>query len=130
MTSPIHSIARSLQLLRTELGELRDRSKRDNTTRASVATGMSEVPQRRGSAVSRLPSKLKAIRAADGEVAQGIVLRAFVEAALLDEFGDEQQLDPAFAELVEKTCKALEANPSSAALMQDALGELETLLGP
>ncbi len=130
MTAPIHSLARSLQLLRTELAEARKRPEHGNAAQlpASAATD-AQSPLRR-SAIMRLPGKLKALRAAEGEAPQGKVLRAFVEAALLDEFGDEQQLDPSFFELVEKACRAIESDPGNAALLHEALDELSAMLGP
>lgn len=47
-----------------------------------------------------------------------------MEAALLDEFGEEQQLDPAFGALMERTCQALESDPGNASLVQEAVTEL------
>jgi len=130
MTTPIQSLARTLKLLRTELAETRNRPEHSKGAHSSVGGAVGATASQRKSAVLRLPGKLKALRSTEGQLPQGEVLRTFVEAALLDEFGDEHQLDPSFAELVEKTCKAIESDPRSAALMQVAMGELLSMLEP
>ena len=127
MITPLPSLARSLQLLRADLADARNRPEQSKTLRP--AAGDTVAPQRR-SAVLRLPVKLRALRSTEGQVSPGKVLRAFVEAALLDELGDEQQLDPSFAELVEKTCRTIESDPRNAGLMQEAVGELLSMIEP
>ena len=127
MTLPIQSLAHSLHLLRAELGEVRSQSTLKSTAQPQVNSGAPNAIAQHGSAVGRLTGRLQALSSLDGQVSHAKVLHAFVEAALLDEFGEDQQLDPAFVELVEKTCLALEASPGGAALAKEVVAEL---LGP
>ncbi|PTT87307.1 hypothetical protein DBR42_11915 [Pelomonas sp. HMWF004] len=72
-------------------------------------------------------TQVRSARGADGKLPPGKALRLFVQAALVDELGTELQLDPAMSDLVERTCQAIEQDSGSAALLADALRELEAL---
>lgn len=127
---PIHALTRSLQLLRAELGPAQGAPAQRTTGQPSPAAAAPSGAGTLGaSAISRLPGKIRALKSAEGRGARAKVLRAFVEAALLDEFGSQQQLDPAFAALVEKTCQALESSTEGEALVQQAVAELLDLVG-
>lgn len=82
-----------------------------------------------GAALRRLPARLKTLRAGDGTLPRSQALRLFIEATLLDELGPQLQLDPAFADLVERTSQALEADDGAASMLDDALQELAALAG-
>ncbi|MFT7724444.1 MAG: hypothetical protein QM788_16710 [Roseateles sp.] len=79
-------------------------------------------------ALQRLPARLRTLRAGQRDaLPRAKVLRLFVEAALLDELGSALQLDPAFGDMVERTCRAIEQDEGGARLLADALAELQAL---
>ncbi|MBW8743394.1 MAG: hypothetical protein JF628_03440 [Sphingomonas sp.] len=129
MTSPIFPLAHALRLLKVELAQARET--RSGTKAASLAhspgaqAGATEPAA--VSALQGLRTKLQATRAQGGSLAPAKALRLFVEAALLDELGSALQLDPALSDLVERTCRAIEQDTGSAALLADALQELQAL---
>lgn len=77
--------------------------------------------------LNALRTRLRTARAQPGGLAPARALRLFVEAALTDEWGREVQLDVAFHDLVERTCRALEADEEQAGLLLAALQELDAL---
>lgn len=122
MTAPISSLARALHLLRAELTQTRQ-----GALPPARGQAPAEAPAAPASAISALRGKLRAARAQAGGLSRGKALRLFVEAALLDELGSELQLDPAFADWVERTCQAIESDAGSAGLLAAAMDELEAL---
>jgi len=129
MTSPISPLAYALRLLKVELAQARETRSGAKTATAAqspaVQGGSSEPVA--ASALQSLRTKLKAARAQGGSLAPAKALRLFVEAALLDELGGTLQLDPALSDLVERTCRAIEQDTGSAALLDEALQELQAL---
>jgi hypothetical protein len=129
MSSPISPLAHALRLLKVELAQARDKrveSKVATEARNPVASPAANQPSQ-ATALRRLPTKLKAIREQGGGLARGKALRLFIEAVLVDELGSELQLDAAFGDLVERTCRAIEQDAGNASLLTDALKELEAL---
>lgn len=130
MTTPISPLAHALRLLKVELAQsrnMRSDSKiageaRNSAAQAAAQTGAS-------TALKRLPSKLRALRVQSGGLPQAKALRLFIEAVLVDELGSELQLDPAFGDLVERTCRSLEQDAGGSGLLAEALKELEELAG-
>lgn len=125
MTAPIASLARALHLLRVEMRQARAGSGGPSPT-SRVPAGPMPADAKQ-SAVRALQGKLRAARAQSGGLSAGKALRLFVEAALVDEMGESLLLDPAFAELVERTCRAIEQDAGNAELLAAALAELEGL---
>jgi hypothetical protein len=126
MTGAISPLAQALRMLQVQLAQAR-----------SAAAGGQPPPTRTTDAAATTPTALQALRGqllaargADGRLPAAKALRLFVQAALLDELGASLQLDPAFGELVERTCQALERDTAGAALLADALQELAALAGP
>lgn len=79
-------------------------------------------------ALQGLAAKLRLARAQDnGNLSCAKALRFLVEGVLLDEFGNELQLDPALNELVEHTCRSIEEDSGSAALLAEVFAELQAL---
>lgn len=125
MTAPVSSLARALHLLRVELTQTpQGRVGAAQARRARTATEVQAMP---ATAVGALRAKLRAARAQPGGLTRGKALRLFIEAALLDELGSELQLDPAFADLVERTCQAIEQDEGSASLLAAAMDDMATL---
>lgn len=132
MTSSISPLAQALRLLKVELGQARNATHARHAVarqpalapNAGLNAGQQLAPS---NALQALRVQVRAARGADGKLPPGKALRLFVQAALLDEFGAELQLDPAMGDLVERTCQAIEHDSASAALLADALRELDAL---
>lgn len=126
MPSPISPLTQALRLLKVELARKSNEAPTSQVTvdtkRRPTASGGSTT-----SALQRLPSKLKAERSQKDGLSRSKALRLFIEAVLLDELGSKLQLDPAFSDLVERTCSAIEKDPGNAALLEDALTDLDAL---
>ncbi len=129
MTSPVSPLAHALRLLKVELSQARTlRSGVKASSSQSEVETASPSATKAATAMQGLPSTLRAARAqANGGLSGAKALRLFVEAALLDELGGELQLDPAFSALVERTCRAIEKDTSSAPLLEEALRDLQAL---
>jgi len=129
MPTPVSPLAHALRLLKVELAQTRpDRAGSKATTEAQKRVAQPEAVQaHKATALRRLPAKLKAVREQKGDLHHGKALRLFIEAVLVDELGGELQLDAAFGDLVERTCRAIEQDGNSASLLKDALKELEDL---
>lgn len=98
---------------------IEQRRKLSNTSgRAAVSS-----PSGQGSQISLLAPRLAAIEGDEAHRGRR-ALRLFLEAALLDELGQELVLAPDFPLLVEKIASHLEASPSTQALLASALSEL------
>lgn len=119
----IASLTQALQWLRMARAQPRADAAQPPTAAGTPAATLSVQRP----ALSRLPGQLKALRASAGSLPRGKALRLFIQAALVDEFGDALLLDPAFADLVERTSAALEADGDNAALLDEALQELSEL---
>lgn len=119
----IPPLTQALQWLRTERAQLRP------APGPAPAQPPLQVPTAavQRTALGRLPGQLRALRASQGPVPRAKALRLFIHAALVDELGDHLLLDPAFADLVERTCAALEADAGNAALLDEAVEELTAL---
>ncbi|KQV92104.1 hypothetical protein [Pelomonas sp. Root1237] len=129
MTAPISPLIHALRLLKAELAQARHSpSQRQATAGASAGLVNRAAPPAAVTALQGLTAKLKAARAQGGAIPRAKALRLFVEAALLDELGGELQLDPALEGLVERTCRAIEQDAGSAALLDEALQELQALV--
>jgi len=126
MTGTISPLAQALRLLQVQLTQARGAAAggKPPSTRTAETAGTTLT------ALQALRGQLRAARGADGRLPAAKALRLFVQAALLDELGTSLQLDPAFSELVERTCQALEHDTAGAALLADALQELDALAGP
>ena len=128
MTAPISPLIHALRLLKAELAQARHSpSQRQAMAQASHGLVNRAAPPAAVTALQGLTAKLKAARAQGGALPRSKALRLFVEAALLDELGSELQLDPALEGLVERTCRAIEEDAASAALLDEALQELQAL---
>lgn len=132
MPSSISPLAHALRLLRVELTEIRAPHSGSRTAAARGMTGPSHAnatgAQNAPTALQGLPAKLRSVRAqGKGNLPRTKALRLFVEAVLLDEFGEQLQLDPAFNDLVERACKAIEQDSQSAALLDEAIADLQAL---
>ena len=129
MPSSISPLAQALRLLKVELNQartLRSGGKVHGSQNAGEAADLGAT--KAATALQGLPAKLRMVRAqANGNLSRAKALRLFVEAALLDELGSELQLDPAFSELVERTCRAIEQDSGSATLLDEALKDLQAL---
>lgn len=129
MPAPVSPLANALRLLKVELIQARNAGAEPKAasgahSRAAPINPGAAAP----SALQALPAKLRALRAQKGgDLPRSKTLRLFVEAALLEELGSELQLDPAFGDLVERTCGAIEQDAGSASLLTDALTELQAL---
>ncbi|WP_457325627.1 hypothetical protein [Roseateles sp. P5_E11] len=129
MTAPISPLIHALRLLKAELAQARHSpSQRQATAGASAGLVNRAAPPAAVTALQGLTAKLKAARAQGGDIPRAKALRLFVEAALVDELGGELQLDPALEGLVERTCRAIEQDAGSAALLDEALQELQALV--
>jgi len=131
MPAPISPLANALRLLKVEMAQTRDaQSAGKEAVAAKARATAGSSPAVAPTALQALPAKLRALRSQKGgELPRAKALRLFVEAALLEEFGGEFQLDPAFGDLVERTSSAIEQDASGAALLADALNELQALAG-
>jgi hypothetical protein len=127
MPASISPLAQALRMLKVELNQARG-VVANRQTAPTNQTAPGAVAQQ-VTALQALRTQVRAARGADGKLPPGKALRLFVQAALLDELGAELQLDPAMSDLVERTCRAIEQDPSSAPLLADALQELEALAG-
>jgi hypothetical protein len=129
MTAPVSPLVHALRLLKVELAQARNApaGQRSAVNATNEAAALSTAVG--ATALRGLPSKLKAISARNGSLARAKALRLFVEAALLDEMGHDLQLDPAFGDLVERTCRAIEQDQDNADLLAEALQELQGLAG-
>lgn len=127
MTTPISPLLHALRLLRTELAQARHAPGR--AIEAAAGRPASQAgPAAAATALQGLSTRLRAARIQNGgPLPRAKALRLFVEAALLDELGGELQLDPALEGLVERTCRALEQDEASQALLGEALQELQAL---
>ena len=127
MSASISPLAQALRILKNELRQTtitqsrQGQSAKPRSAGASTSAGATAVT----TALQGLPAKLKAARAKGGALPPAKALRLFIEAVLLDEMGLELQLDPAFGDLVERTCQAIEQDPDNGRLIADALSELE-----
>jgi hypothetical protein len=129
MTAPISTLIHALRLLKTELTQARQsRPQGQAPAGNSARLGEEAAPPAAASALQALTTKFKAARLQGGVVSRSKALRLFVEAALLDELGGDLQLDPALEGLVERTCRAIEQDAGSAALLDEALQELQALV--
>lgn len=126
MSSSISPLAHALRLLKVELAEARGKQPENRTAAEPRAAG-APAAANQPTALRRLPAALKSIRSRDGRLQPSKALRLFIEAVLVDELGSEMQLDAAFGDLVERTCRALEQDAGNASLLTDALTELEAL---
>ena len=129
MPAPVSPLAHALRLLKVELAQTRlVRAGAKATTETQKRIAQPEAGQGyKSTALRRLPAKLRAAREKSDGLHHGKALRLFVEAVLVDELGSDLQLDAAFGDLVERTCRAVEQDESSANLLKDALKELEDL---
>lgn len=129
MMTSISPLTHALRLLKVELaqaGESRSGIKA-GAAKQSQPLPPGPNPPAATTALQGLRTKLRAARAQNGSVPPAKALRLFVEAALLDELGGELQLDPALSDLVERTCQAIERDAGSAALLADAVQDLQAL---
>jgi hypothetical protein len=116
--------------MRVELAQARQQMAQPGAlqhARVGVKVSTSDSAARSSSQLEALRTRLRATRALPGGLTSAHALRLFVEAALADEWGHQLQLDPAFHDLVERTCKALEADDAQAQLLVAAMQELEAL---
>lgn len=110
MIDPLGSLSRTIALLRSQMAPqqaagtagLRSGAAARPLSSAAAAAG---VP----SQLALLPARLSAIPADDPQRARR-ALKLFVEAVLVDEFGDPLLQDASGAELVERTLNALEGD--------------------
>ncbi|RZI94576.1 MAG: hypothetical protein EOP39_30355 [Rubrivivax sp.] len=117
-----------MRLLKAELAQARQVPSQGHATAGASGRPTAQVAPTAAAALQGLHAQLKAARAqGGGTLPRSKALRLFVEAALLDELGSELQLDPALEGLVERTCRAIEQDTASAALLDDALQELLAL---
>lgn len=127
MPAPVSSLARTLHLMRLELTQARQQPQGARSAATAGAGAPAEGPSPAAQRVAVLRGRLKAARAMPGGLTRARALRLFVEAALLDEWGQDLQLDPGFHDVVERTCQTLEADGAQADLLAAALAELEAL---
>lgn len=126
MTGAISPLAQALRTLQVQLTQARSAAADGKPPPARTTEAAATTP----TALQALRGQLRAARGADGRLPAAKALRLFVQAALLDELGASLQLDPAFSELVERTCQALERDTAGAGLLANALQELDALAGP
>lgn len=119
----IPPLAQAIQRLRTE----QRLAQAQKNASAAAASALAQPPAPRRTALSQLPARLRALRAGGPHLPAPQALRLFVEATLIDEFGEQLQLDPAFAELVESTSRTIEGDTSGAQLLGEALTELAAM---
>lgn len=129
-TPPISPLTQALGLLKVELARARDAqtgaSAAVSTPGGALASGGARVGV--AAALQSMPARLRALRESEnGSLPRAKALRLFVEAVLLDELGGALQLDPAFGDLLERTCRAIEQDDGAATLLADALQELDAL---
>ncbi len=126
MVDSVSSLARAIGQLRLAVA-----------TQASTRSGVGQAKPRstvqapaQGAEQPRTHTKLGAL---PGQVAALVgdaatrrrkALRLFLEALLLDEFGEENVLAPEFHALVEKTASAIEDDDELAGLLNEAMAEL------
>jgi len=127
MPTSISPLAQALRLLKVELNQARGAGVNRQAVLPGQAALAGVAQQAAPNALQALRTQVRAARGADGKLPPGKALRLFVQAALLDELGTGLQLDPAMNDLVERTCQAIEQDSGSAALLTDALRELEAL---
>ena len=115
-------------MLRTELAQARQALPQGQAGTSSGRPAHHTSAAAATTALQGLSTRLRAARLqAGGTLPRAKALRLFVEAALLDELGGELQLDPALEGLVERTCRAIEQDADSQALLGEALDELQAL---
>lgn len=130
MPAPVSPLFHALRLLKVELVQPRGvaEGNRSNATNGAARTDPAAAPQMAPpAAFQALSAQLRAARTADGKLPPGKALRLFVQAALLDELGEDLQLDPALGNIVERTCTTLEQDDSCAPVLAEALRDLEAL---
>lgn len=125
MVTSVSPLSQALKLLRVELQDAR--ATRPGPAGAAQLAESPAASAQTLAALGSLPSKLRLVRAREGRLAPAKALRLFVEAALLDELGATLQLDPSFGAWVERTCLAIEQDPASAALVSEAMRDLDDL---
>lgn len=126
MPSSISPLNQALSLLKVQLNQARVSGHRKQAP--SVASAQAEfASQAPAAALQALRTQVRNARGRDGKLEPRKALRLFVQAALVDELGAELQLDPALNDLVERTCQALEQDSANAAILADALRDLEKL---
>ena len=94
------------------------------TTTSATPLSAAQVRSLRPDLRKRLQEQLRAAAAQGGGMSRAAALRMVVEAALLNEWGEQLQLDPAFAALVDRTCRSLEDGEGGAELLSRTLKEL------
>ena len=94
------------------------------TTTSATPLSAAQVQLLRPDLRKRLQEQLRAAAAQGGGLSRAGALRLVVEAALLNEWGEQLQLDPAFAALVDRTCRSLEDGEGDADLLSRTLKEL------
>lgn len=92
-----------------------------------TTTSTTEVAKQVSAQLDALRIRLRTARAQPGGLSPAKALRLFVEAALADEWGGDVQLDASFHDLVERTCRLLEADEQQAGLLVAAMQELDAL---
>lgn len=127
MAASIASLSHALQLMRTELAQARQQMTQPGIAQPPRPSISTAPPASASTQLDALRSRLRATRAQAGGLTPACALRLFVEAALADEWGAQLQLDPAFHDLVERTCKVLEADDAQAQLLVAAMQELDAL---
>jgi len=128
MTAPISPLIHALRMLKTELAQARQSPAQGQAAPGAGRSAPHTTAAAATTALQGLSTKLRAARLqAGGALPRSKALRLFVEAALLDELGGELQLDPALEDLVERTCRAIEQDAGSQALLGEALDELQVL---
>lgn len=127
MTGPVSPLAQALRLLQVQLAQARAGAAAPGQQARGRSMQQKAEARAVPTALQALRTQLREARRADGSLSPSKALRLFVQAVLLDELGASLQLDPAMASLVERACQALERDADSAALLADALRELEAL---
>jgi hypothetical protein len=132
MSSSISSLSQALQLMRVELAQARQRQAQPGVALPREAVGKTAtlataVSKHASAQLDALRARLRTARAQPGGLAPAKALRLFIEAALADEWGGDVQLDAGFHDLVERTCRALEADEEQAGLLLAAMQELDAL---
>lgn len=129
MVTPVSPLLNALRLLQLQVNGPRQAPQRPIGPGAATQAmaRMPGSPAGPTAGLLALPARLRALRAREGGLPSAKALRLFIEAALLEELGDPMQLDPAFSDLVERTCLALEQDAGAASLLSRMMVELDAL---
>lgn len=123
MTDPVSALGRTIAAIRQGATKTSAVSRMADAAGAQAKTAIGRVKPSR---LAALPERIRAQGLATSAEERRQTLTLFVEAVLLDAFGDELESDPDFLALVDRVVSAVDGDTGLTQQVDQAIEELKT----